>query len=699
MDEKYSALFTPWKIGNVEIKNRIVQCSMGGTSLFGWLEPCHFDKEAANFLLNRAQDGVGLVLPGMQCVRDTMGRRWLWQNKKMFKELADYMVEYHKTGSKLFIQLAAGFGRSMAVAPWMVTLNNNKVLGALAKPVIDVSYCCASASATPNRWQEDMLSRPMTVEEIHEMVDAFGKTAKLLREAGVDGVEIHAVHEGYLLDQFTMANWNHRTDQYGGSFENRFRFPVEIVQEIKRQAGADFPVSLRYSVVSKTKAWGKGAMPYETDFEEFGRDMAESEKAVKYLEEAGYDMFNCDNGTYDAWYWAHPPQYMPDNCNLEYVEHIKKFTNCPVVCAGRMDPVKAAEEIAAGRLDAVAIARQNLVDHEWIHKILSGDEDEIKPCIRCHNGCFNMAKFKGTANIQSTQDSLHLGRCALNPTTMQHNKYKIVPTKSPKKVAIIGAGIGGLMAAEYLKARGHNPTVYEATDAPGGHFVLAGKAPKKQAFTDAVMWDAEECKRMGIEIKTGVTVTPELIKEVKPDHVIVATGAHFVKPNIPGLDTAADVFVAEDVLAGKAMPHGETIILGGGGVGCETAQFLIEHGVTDVRVMDSKRVGNKMGMLRTMFLDIEYPGETIKKSRGSKVTAVGDHEITYAFTNKAKKTVEKTRHFDSLVIATGMHSRPTQDLTDACSELGIPCDVIGSARKADMGIEATAEAYAAAMKV
>ena len=151
---------------------------------------------------------------------------------------------------------------------------------------------------------------------------------------------------------------------------------------------------------------------------------------------------------------------------------------------------------------------------------------------------------------------------------------------------------------------------------------------------------------MGIEIKTGVTVTPELIKEVKPDYVIVATGAHFVKPNIPGLDTAADVFVAEDVLAGKAMPHGETIILGGGGV-----------------------------------------------------TAVGDHEITYAFTNKAKKTVEKTRHFDSLVIATGMHSRPTQDLTDACSELGIPCDVIGSARKADMGIEATAEAYAAAMKV
>ena len=333
MNEKYAPLFTPFKIGNVEIKNRIVQCSMGGTSLFGWLEPCHFDKEAAYFLLQRAQKGVGLVLPGMQCVRDTMGRRWLYQNKRMFKQLKEYMVEYHKTGAKLFIQLAAGFGRSMAVTPWMVVLNKNPILNKIASPIVDVSYSCASASATPNRWQEDMLSRPMTVKEIHEMVEAFGKTAKMLRDAGVDGVEIHAVHEGYLLDQFTMENWNWREDEYGGSFENRFRFPVEIVQCIKRYAGEDFPVSLRYSVKSYTKTWGKGAVPGE-EFVEWGRDMPESEKAIKYLGDAGYDFFNCDNGTYDAWYWAHPPQYMPDNCNLADVEHIKKFTDKPVACAG-----------------------------------------------------------------------------------------------------------------------------------------------------------------------------------------------------------------------------------------------------------------------------------------------------------------------------------------------------------------------------
>ena len=575
MDEKYSALFTPWKIGNVEIKNRIVQCSMGGTSLFGWLEPCHFDKEAANFLLNRAQDGVGLVLPGMQCVRDTMGRRWLWQNKKMFKELADYMVEYHKTGSKLFIQLAAGFGRSMAVAPWMVTLNNNKVLGALAKPVIDVSYCCASASATPNRWQEDMLSRPMTVEEIHEMVDAFGKTAKLLREAGVDGVEIHAVHEGYLLDQFTIANWNHRTDEYGGSFENRFRFPVEIVQSIKRQAGADFPVSLRYSVVSKTKAWGKGAMPYETDFEEFGRDMAESEKAIKYLGDAGYDMFNCDNGTYEAWYWAHPPQYMPDNCNLEYVEHIKKFTDKPVACAGRMDPVKAAEEIAAGRLDAVAIARQNLVDPEWIHKILEGRQDEIKPCIRCHNGCFNMSKFKGTANLQSMDDSLHLARCALNPTTMQHNKYKIVPTRHPKKVAIIGGGIGGMECALVLKQRGHTPVIFEKTGELGGLFLTASAMSFKENDKELIRWYLNEVAKEGIDVRLNTEVT-DLGTLRGFDEIIVASGSiPRTMPSIPGFEKT---LTFTELLKDKKEVGDKVLFIGGGQSSCEAAYDLVLQG-------------------------------------------------------------------------------------------------------------------------
>ena len=572
MNPKYEALFTPWKVGNVEVKNRIVQCSMGGTSLFGWMEPSHLDKEAAYFLLNRAQDGVGLILPGMQCIKDAIGGRWLYQNEKMFKDLKKYMEEFHKTGAKLFIQLAAGMGRSMAITKPMILLLQHPVLGKLASPVADLDYITASASATPNRWYDEVKSRPMTIKEIHDQVEAFAKTSKLLKEAGVDGVEIHAVHEGYLLDQFTISNMNYRTDEYGGSFENRYRFPVEIVQAIKRECGSDFPVSLRYSVVSKTKDWGKGAMPYEEDFKEFGRDMEESEKAVKYLEDAGYDMFNCDNGTYDAWYWAHPPQYMPDNCNLSYVEHIKNFTSKPVVCAGRMDPVKAAEEIAAGKLDAVAIARQNLVDHEWIHKILEGREDEIKPCIRCHNGCFNMAKFAGTPNIQHLGDSLHLARCALNPTTMQHNKYKIVPAKSPKKVAIIGGGIGGMECALVLKQRGHIPTLFEKSGELGGLFLTASAMTFKENDKELIRWYRREIEKSGIEVHLNTEVN-DLGTLRGYDDIIVATGS--VPRTMPGIKGFEKALTFTQILKEKHELGDKVLFIGGGQSSCEAAYDLL----------------------------------------------------------------------------------------------------------------------------
>ncbi len=572
MNSEYEALFTPWKVGNVEIKNRIVQCSMGGTSLFGWMEPSHLDKEAAYFLLNRAQDGVGLILPGMQCIKDAIGGRWLYQNEKMFKDLKKYMEEFHKTGAKLFVQLAAGMGRSMAITKPMVMLLQHPVLGKLASPVADLDYITASASATPNRWYDEVKSRPMTIKEIHDQVEAFAKTSKLLKEAGVDGVEIHAVHEGYLLDQFTISNMNYRTDEYGGSFENRYRFPVEIVQAIKRECGSDFPVSLRYSVVSKTKDWGKGAMPYEEDFKEFGRDMEESEKAVKYLEDAGYDMFNCDNGTYDAWYWAHPPQYMPDNCNLGYVEHIKNYTSKPVVCAGRMDPVKAAEEIAAGKLDAVAIARQNLVDHEWIHKILEGREDEIKPCIRCHNGCFNMAKFAGTPNVQHLGDSLHLARCALNPTTMQHNKYKIVPAKSPKKVAIIGGGIGGMECALVLKQRGHIPTLFEKSGELGGLFLTASAMTFKENDKELIRWYRREIEKSGIEVHLNTEVN-DLGTLRGYDDIIVATGS--VPRTMPGIKGFEKALTFTQLLKEKHEVGDKVLFIGGGQSSCEAAYDLL----------------------------------------------------------------------------------------------------------------------------
>ena len=229
MDKNLQPLFTPWKIGSLEIKNRIVLTSMGGTDLFGWMEKNHFDKAGAQFIMNVAKNNVGLVLPGCQPVYNPMFGQWLYKNKKMYDDLKKWMPEFHKTGAKLFIQLTAGFGRSFTISKLMEDLYTYKALRAVSKPFMNLDKITASASPSPNRWSDKVPSREMTKQEIKEMVDAFIKTAVLLKDAGVDGVEIHAVHEGYLLDQFTLPYVNKRTDEYGGSFENRYRFAVEIV--------------------------------------------------------------------------------------------------------------------------------------------------------------------------------------------------------------------------------------------------------------------------------------------------------------------------------------------------------------------------------------------------------------------------------------------------------------------------------------
>ena len=572
MDPKYEALFTPWKIGNCEIKNRIVMCSMGGTTIFGWMEPCHFDKEAAKFLLERAQNNVGLILPGMAPIRDVMGGRWLYQNKQMFKELKAFMDEFHKTGCKLFVQLAAGFGRSMAVNEMMVKMMQNKAFGKVGKAIFDMDYLTASASATPNRWADGCDSRPFTRDEIHEMVRAFAKTARMCKEAGVDGVEIHAVHEGYTIDQFTLKYANFRDDEYGGSFENRYRFAKEIVEEIKWECGEDYPVSLRYSVVSKTKGFRQGAVPGE-EYVEAGRDMEESEKAVKFLQDAGYDMLNCDNGTYDAWYWAHPPQYMPKNCNLEDVAHIRQFCDIPVACAGKMEPEVAAQAIAEGRIDAMAVARQFLVDPEWVTKLMEGREEDIKPCIRCHNACFNLAKYGNTPNIQSLDDSLHMARCAINPVTMHTNKYKIVPTKRPKTIAIIGGGIGGMEAALVLKQRGHNPVIYEKTDKLGGMFINAASFSFKEADKELIEWYRREIVKQNIPVNYNTEIKDPAT--LGAEEVIIATGSSAKKLPVPGFDTATGVV---QFLSGEKTVGDNVIIVGGGLTGCEIAYELTLQG-------------------------------------------------------------------------------------------------------------------------
>ena len=577
MKKVYEPLFTPWKIGNVEIKNRIVLCPMGGTSLFGWMERHHLDKDACDFVMDLAKNNVGLIIPGIAPIRNIMGGQWLYKSKGTFKKLKTFMEEFHKTGAKLFVQLTAGFGRSFSIPNSMVPILKSKFLTTLIKPIINLPRLCASPSKLPSRWYEKYQCREITQKEIKDMIKAFALTAKLCKEAGVDGVEVHAVHEGYLLDQFTLKYTNQRTDEYGGSFENRYRFPVEIVKAIKEECGQDYPVSLRYSAISKTIGFGEGALPGE-DYKEVGRDMKESEKAAKYLQDAGYDMLNTDNGTYDAWYWAHPPMYMPKNCNLEDVSHIKKFVDIPVVCAGKMEPDVAAKAIKENKIDAMGVARQFLTDSHWVTKLMEDRLEDIQPCIYCHNACFTMAHYNGVANDQPISDSKHMARCALNPMTMDGGKFDIKPAKKHKTIAIIGGGIGGMEVARIATIRGHKAVIYEKSDKLGGVFIPASNMPFKENDRKLLDWYKRQIEKLNIEVHLKTEITD--VSKLNADEIVVATGATARKLNIKGADKIID---AVDYLNNKNVGE-NVVIIGGGLTGCEIAYELSLQGKKPVIV-------------------------------------------------------------------------------------------------------------------
>ena len=682
MDNKYKPLFTSWKINNLEIKNRIVMTSMGGTNLLGWMEINHFDKAGAELIMQVAKNNVGLILPGCQPVYNPMFGQWLYKKDGMYKELKEFMKEFHKTGAKLFIQLTAGFGRSFTISSMMEMLYTNPVLNVVSKPFMNLDKITAAPSPSPNRWSDKVPSREMTVAEIEEFIKAFALTAKKLKEADVDGVEIHAVHEGYLLDQFTLKYVNKRTDEYGGSLENRYRFACEIVKAIKKECGDDFPVSLRYSVESKTKGFRKGALPNE-EYVEAGRDMAESIEAVKLLKEAGYDMLNCDNGTYDAWYWAHPPIYMPENCNLQDVEELRKHTDLPVVCAGRLNPDTAAEEIKEGRLDGAGFARSFLADPEWVTKLMNDRKDDIRPCILCHNGCFNMCHYKGVPNDQSLLDSLHLARCAVNAETMQTSKHYIKKTDKPKKVVIIGGGIAGMEAARVLKLRGHNPVIYEASDKLGGTFIPASSESYKGKLRELLEWYRKQMKDLKIEINLNSKI--ENISEFGDMPVIVATGSKPRKLNIPGFDKTIE---ACEYLNGKAVGDNVAVI-GGGLTGCEIAYELALQGkkVSIVEMKDDLIAQTGVCLANSSYLREWFELHKVPVYLNTALKEVKDDSIICINNNK-----EIEIKCDSVISSAGYIPDPLSPKKKNVYLIG-DCDKVGNLRTVIW------KAYECAMKI
>ncbi|MBE5995189.1 MAG: 2-enoate reductase [Paenibacillaceae bacterium] len=648
MSNKYEQLFQPLKIGQVKIKNRIVLCAMEGTNLVEGMTKYEFNKHCRDYYLERAKNEVALMVPGMVTIKSVIGDSWLGdQEEIMMGPVKSLMDEIHTYGSKVFMQIGAGMGRAMvAIKPLRDIYYAQKDGSNIEKPApFDVDRIFRSPSAgLPNVWDPNILSTEMTKEEIHQIVKEYGKAAALCKKAGIDGIEIHAVHEGYLLDQFTISATNHRTDEYGGSLENRFRFVTEIIREIKSVCGSSYPVSIRYSVESKMIGFNKGALPGE-DYIEFGRDLEEGIKGAKLLEGAGADMLNTDNGSYDSWFWAHPPLYMPLSCNLESSAAIKPYVNIPVVCAGRMEnPDTAVQALKENKVDGIGIARQLLCDGEYVLKIKEERVEDIRPCLACHNGCFGVSKYKG--NPGSIPEG-KMGCCAINPVTLQEQEYQITPAKIKKEIAIIGGGIGGMEAARLCAMRGHEVTIYEKTDELGGVFIAAGAPDFKEKDKMLIEWYKRQISSLNIKVLYNTQINMEDLDSLTADEIIVATGAYPRKLDVPGAELNL-VMEAIEYLRGRKKLHGDRVaIIGGGLTGCEIAydlnlkgkQPIIIEMMDDILKIDGLSAANA-NFLRDAFRKYETPiylesrvieindrGVVIMTSQGKEVIEV-DHVIT-----------------------------------------------------------------------
>ncbi len=538
MDKKHEALFQPIKVGGVTLKNRIILTAMGGTSPLGE-DNRTFNKDITAYYVDRAKGGVSLIIPGAAMIKT--GARWLYEEEETFRgPLKECIDEVHANGAKFFLQIGAGFGRAQ-----LFGIDSDD-------PDVRHTLIVAPSDGVPNVWVPELKHRGLEKEEIQAIVEAFGKVAKICQEIGIDGVEIHAVHEGYLLDQFAMSCSNQRTDEYGGSLENRLRFACDIIKEIHKVCGDEYPVSVRYSAASKMRGYNMGALPGE-DYVEFGRSLEESPRAAQILEEAGADMLDADNGSYDSWFWAHPPVYMPLHCNMPEVSYIKNFVNIPVFCAGRMeDPDYAASAIDAGLIDGIGVARQFLCDPYWVKKVEEDKLDEIRPCIACHNGCFAVGK-----NPPKDGRDFVMGHCALRPATMAEKKWELKPAEIKKNVAIVGGGVGGMEAARILTKRGHKVTLFEKSNELGGVFIAAAAPSFKEKDKMLIEWYIRQMELLNIDIRMNTEVTKDMLGDY--DTVIVATGSTPRQLRVPGLDQD-NVMQAIDFLrgnkqAGNKVPH------------------------------------------------------------------------------------------------------------------------------------------------
>jgi 2-enoate reductase len=620
MSCKYQKLFEPITIGKLTIKNRI---SMAPLGMVAMADPCGgFTEDAQEYYVERAKGGTGLIVTGITNVNYNELAPLIMPcaayNPLMFAKSCVPMNErIHAFDSRIFLQLTGGFGRA--------------AIPHLMKNAI-------APSEQGNRWDPSINHRAMTVDEIKGLVDSFAACAVVAKESGFDGVEIHAVHEGYLLDQFAIALYNKRTDEYGGDLRGRLKITTDIVKSIKAACGKDFPISLRYSLKSFVKAIRQGALPGEK-FTEQGKDIAEGVEAAKILAEAGCDLLNVDAGTYDAWYWNHPPMYFQKGMYREFGKILKQNVNVPIILAGRMDNPEMACEALGTCCDIVGYGRPLLADPYLPEKIRAEKLEDIRPCLSCHQGC-----------LDRLAHGLPLS-CAVNPSCGREKTLEITPSSEKKNVLIAGGGLSGMEAARVCSLRGHKVTLLEKGPDLGGNIIPGSVPDFKEDDRALLQWYKVQLGKLPVTIKLNCTANKELIEKSNADIVIIATGSTPVRPDFGNKN---HVCTADDILKGNEKAGENIVIVGGGLVGCETGLWLRRQGgnVTIVEALPEILGGGaNMCFANYDMLKDLLTFNKINVYRSSTVKAVNDASVTVN-----TPSGEKEIPADTVLISVGYRS-------------------------------------------
>lgn len=631
-------LFTPIKIGNLDLKNRFMMAPMeNGLAHIGG----EVSDRLINFYVDRIEKEVSIIITGSISISPEGSglptQLSIYEEKSVpgLKKLCDAV---HNAGGKIGAQLYHA-GRQATSA----------VTG--IQPIAPTAMPCSLLGNDP---------REMTLEDINDINEKFVTGAKRAVEAGFDLIEVHFAH-GYLLHSFLSPHSNKRTDEYGGSFENRCRFPMKVFKDIIDAVDGKVPITIRISA---------------DEYLEDGLKYEEVKEVCKLVEQAGGAAISLTAGSYDSIAYCIQPMFIGQGFIIPYSEKIKKEVSIPVIVAARLNDAKLIENVVEeDKADMVAIGRGLIADEDLIVKIHNNRYDDIKYCVACNQGCIDNVLMGQGIN------------CLVNARSSYEDERNITKTDECKKILVIGAGPAGLEAARVASLRGHSVTLIEKDKSLGGKLTTLATPPEKESFLLYREYLLKEIEKLQINIITREVKSASDISDLNADVVIVATGSSQTKPPIPGID-GANVVTAEDILNKVVVPKDNIAVIGGGLVGTETAKYLGSLGkkVDIIEMLDGIAKDSGATFVGHVFEKMEEYNIGIHAN--AKVQEITNNEIKFN---------DESLEIDQVVIALGY--KPNNEIVESLKEKYNNVILIGDANGPRRILDATREAYVATYKL